>query len=305
MKIYLNLSEVSEPPLLPILTQVFQESGLMITAEENAATVQLILGSAGQGFTQSSITAIEAQIHERFLGAELFLQARAFPFARIRCGLQPNGILLVASPIEDGLIYRLAKLLQQYKQVEPAKEEIIRDPIGHMAVDMDLETTAPSFESAIGHWENELFTLGLTSSNRYPVIQDYSAYPAVHHLLQSTTARRVFTNENEEEFAVFGFPDLLRPSSKVLLLSKDGGVLALHRRSQTLILSPKLRELITLEYQFEDASLEDNSALIGFGDGLVYFEKDDIVYSWKGNHPSKLGKKSSVIASLCLQWSSR
>lgn len=303
MKIYLNHSESPEHPLLPALTQVFQESGL--TCTEEPASVELILGNSGQGFSQSSILRIEAQIRERFLGAELFLQARSFPFARIRCGLNSEGVLLVASPIEDGLIYRLAKLLQQYKQIEPEKEKKAADPIGFMAVDLDFEASSPSPVSSLGHWENELFVIGLTSSNRYPIIPEYSSYPAVHHLLQSTTARRIFTNEKDQEFGVFGFPDLLRPSSKVLILSKDGGVLALHRKRQTLLLSPQIRELVTLDHQFEAETIEKEASLLGLGDGLVYFEKDDIVYSWKGNALSKLGKKSSVIASLCLQWSSR
>ncbi len=304
MKIHLNHSEVPDHPLLPTLTQVFQESGL--TCTEEPSTVELILGAAGQGFSQLSISKIEAQIHERFLGAELFLQARAFPFARIRCGLDADGVLIIASPIEDGLIYRLAKLLQQYKQIDPQKDEKSSDPIGFRAVDLDFETSTPSLDTSLGHWENELFALGLTSSNRYPAITEYSSYPAVHHLLQSTTARRIFTDEKDQEFAVFGFPDLLRPSSKILLFSRDGGIIALHRRQQTVIISPKINTLITLEKQFEDESIQEDSSLLGFGDGLVYFEKNDIVYSWKGDSRLlKLGKKASVIASLCLQWSSR
>lgn len=303
MKVHINQSEIPAHPLLATLTQVFQESGLICTDE--AAPIELILGNSGQGFSQDSILKIEEQIRERFLGAELFLQARAFPFARIRCGLTKERTLLIASPIEDGLIYRLAKLIQQYKQIEPEKDERNADPIGFMAVDMELEATSPSFEASFGHWDSLLSSLGLTSSTRYPVIREFSPYPAVHHLLQSTTARRLVTNEQNEDFAVFGFPDLLRPSSKVLLLSKDGGVIALHRKNQTLLLSPQLQNLITLAHSFDADAIEDDFDLLGFGDGLVYFEKNDIVYSWKGDSLSKLGRRASVIASLCLQWSSR
>jgi hypothetical protein len=312
MKVKLNKSEVPEHPLLLSLQETLQESGIFHTTED--APVEIILGDSGQGFSQTSIKKIEDRIQERFLGAELFLQARAFPFARIRCGLDSTDTLLVACPIEDGLIYRLVKLLQQYKQVEPKNPGKTVDPIGLNPIDMELEDDdASNFAPPLSHWKNELFTIGLSTSSRYPVIQDYSSYPAVHHLLQSTTARRVFTNENGDEFAIFGFPDLLRPSSNVLVLSKDGGVLALHRKQQTVLLSPKLKELIVLEKNFEQGTFEEtyeeifdeNTTLLGYGDGLVYCLKGDMVYSLNSGTLKKMGKKPSVIASLCLQWSSK
>lgn len=312
MKVKLNNSEVPEHPLLSSLQQILQESGIFYTTED--APVEIILGTSGQGFSQASIQRIESRIQERFLGAELFLQARAFPFARIRCGLDAADTLLVACPIEDGLIYRLVKLLQQYKQVEPKTSEKTVDPIGLNPIDMELEEeTTHEFAPSLSHWEHELLILGLNTSGRYPVLQDYSSYPAVHHLLQSTTARRVFTNEHGDEFAIFGFPDLLRPSSKVLLLSKDGGVFALHRKQQTAMLSPQLKKLIVLKKDFEQEIFEGNlqeifdtdTTLLGYSDGLVYCLKGDMVYSWNGETLKKMGKKPSVIASLCLQWSSK
>ena len=79
-------ASTEQHPLEEHLHQQLIEHGYAIT-ETLTANVLICMGTNIQGFDAPSIQQIESQFVERFLGAELFLLARAFPFARIRgCG---------------------------------------------------------------------------------------------------------------------------------------------------------------------------------------------------------------------------
>ena len=118
-----TLSASSEQhPLEEHLQQQLTEHGYTLT-ETSAANVLICMGRDIQGFDAPSIQQIESQFVERFLGAELFLLARAFPFARIRVGLNRQGQLLIASPLDESTLFRLIRLLDQFKRLSPVDYE--------------------------------------------------------------------------------------------------------------------------------------------------------------------------------------
>ena len=120
----LNASS-EQHPLEEHLQQQLTEHGYTLT-ETSTANVLICMGTDIQGFDASSIQQIESQFVERFLGAELFLLARAFPFARIRVGLNRQGQLLIASPLDESTLFRLIRLLDQFKRLSPVDYEKVR-----------------------------------------------------------------------------------------------------------------------------------------------------------------------------------
>ena len=109
-------------PLEEHLHQQLAEYGYTI-AEQTEANVLICMGTDIQGFDAASIQQIEVQFVERFLGAELFLLARAFPFARIRVGVNAQGQLLIASPLDESTLFRLIRLLDQFKRLNTVDYE--------------------------------------------------------------------------------------------------------------------------------------------------------------------------------------
>lgn len=317
MKILLHSMASIQPPLLEYTKQILSETGHKLVSSEWEAKVYL--GSTGQGFSQATIQQLEEQIVERFLGAELFLQARAFPFARIRCGLNDNDQLLIAMPTDEGLIHRLAKLLQQYQQITPTsyEEKMEFDTpkmdrqtliIEEIAAEKNSSSQQDSFQSWLEKHE-------LVKTTKRPNLDEFDISATMKHLFRSTTAQRIYQHSSGAVVAVFAFPNLLQPNAKILVVTKDGGILAFHRKNRTLIYSKALSSLLNISPAEKRQGLNipmPDISLIGEAGSLVYFIKTDtknnkntVVYSWNGSRVATVGPKSSLLNTLSLQWSRR
>ena len=314
------------------LHQQLIEYGYTIT-EPSEANVLICMGTDIQGFDAPSIQQIESQFVERFLGAELFLLARAFPFARIRVGLNSQGQLLIASPLDESTLFRLIRLLDQFKRLSPVDYESKMGGFTELPVVAETAPTSnsvevdPSNESPLENpltiqhtttgtnlsWQDKLDHWLLRSCNQTFSMPPELSHAGIQQVLKSTTQFHTRQDPMGQYYGVYGFPDLIRPQSRVLLVTPDGGVIAMHRKQATAILSPMVEDLLfSLKSPFPRWAIEiledklngaDRFALEG---SRVYGKTDRTVYSATVQQDSKVeGTSNSTIASMLLQWSSR
>ena len=322
-------------PLEEHLHQQLTEYGYTI-AEQSKANVLICMGTDIQGFDAASIQQIEVQFVERFLGAELFLLARAFPFARIRVGLNAQGQLLIASPLDESTLFRLIRLLDQFKrlntidyetkmggfadlptvQTTPPPQEVTSSEPPSNNPHQRLETPLAAQHSGAGgtqSWQEKLDHWQLRSCEQsFPMPPELS-HAGIQQVLKATTQFQTRQDPMGQLYGIYGFPDLIRPQSRVLLVTPDGGVIAMHRKQATAVLSPMVEDLLfSLKSPFPRWATEvlenklngaDRFALEG---SRVYGKVDRMIHSATVQHASKTeGSGNSTIASILLQWSSR
>ena len=315
-------------PLEEHLHEQLTEHGYTIT-ETVDAKVLICMGTDIQGFDAPSIQQIESQFVERFLGAELFLLARAFPFARIRVGLNSQGQLLIASPLDESTLFRLIRLLDQFKRLIPVDYESkmggfadlpVVDTIPTKTVESSNErstdnplTIQHSNAGTILSWQDKLNHWQLRSCEQTFSMPPELSHAGIQQVLRSTTQFQTRQDPMGQYYGVYGFPDLIRPQSRVLLVTPDGGVVAMHRKQATAILSPMVEDLLfSLKSPFPRWATDilenklngaDRFALEG---SRVYGKIDRTIHSATVQHaPKKEGASNSTVASMLLQWCSR
>lgn len=320
-------------PLEEHLHQQLSEHGYTVVEPENA-TVIICMGEQLQGFTASSIAQVEGQLVERFMGAELFLLARAFPFARIRVGLNSAGQLIVATPLDESTLFRLIRLLDQFKRLKPTDYESSMGGFTDLPTVQDTrteykpsnleptttsESTAPlniqqpNAVSTPQSWQDKLTHWQLRPCEHAFQMPPELSHAGIQQVLKSTTQFGTRQDPMGQMYGVFGFPDLMRSSARVLLVCPDGGVIAVHRKQSTAVLSPMVEDLLfSLQNPFPrwaDDVLEnrlngaDRFALEGT---RVYGNNGTTIHSATTQQTAKHeGTSNSTIASLLLLWSAR
>ena len=321
-------------PLEESLHHQLTEHGYSLDDVETANVV-ICMGQDIQGFDAASLQQLETQITERFLGAELFLLARAFPFARIRVGLNSKQQLLIASPLDESTLYRMIRLLDQFKRIVPTdyestmggftdlpmvespKEPVVVyeesiEPTQAIASDDPLTVQHTSGVATLG-WNAKLDHWLLRPSTERFVMPPELQHAGIQQVFRSTTQFETRQNPMGELYGVYGFPDLVRPHSKVLLVTSDGGIIALHRKQHTVILSPMVEDLLfSLTHPFPKWASElienklNTTEIFALEGTRVYGKVKRTLYSVTPQHSSKSeGPTNSVVASLILQWASR
>ena len=302
MKIKIDSSHHPTHPTLSILHKGFAEAGISIS--ESNSNVLLIIGKGTDGFSSAEIKSIDKRLVERFSGAEMFLLARSFPFARIRCGLNKDGQLIIASPLDNEMVYRLVRLLQQHSQ---GRDGNVTETVTR--VENPITEPPPS-----SRWNTILDTLGLNRLHQrqnLPLFIQENA--AAADVLRSTTAHDTAQNEHGIVFHLYGFPDLLRPTSRVILIAPDGGIVALHRGLTTTgINTPDTESFLLSRKSITEISLERTNAippqkknLFALDHKMLYFSTDREIISWDGRKRQSVGQAKQVLASLLLHWSQR
>ena len=323
-------------PFQESLEQQLQENGHQLVDASDAQVI-LCMGEGMQGFDEIGMQQIEQQLHERFLGAELFIQARAFPFARIRVGYNEHQQLIIATPVDESTLFRIIRLLDQFKRIKPERYE---DKVGALPfpvaqfteanTSLELPATTSRVESdpdiptgievaqlpvetplaPTATWEEKLQHWNLTLSEQIFSLPPELSHGGIQHVLHSAPVHKTIQDPFGRTMGLYGFPDLLRPTSRVLLVTSDGGCIALHRRGHHAILSPIVEDLL-----FPSANsfpnwihsiLKEHSPL-ALEATKVYGQLHGNSISCSQQRPQQKpeGKVFSTIASLLLQWSSR
>ena len=305
------------------LTQSILSNGWNIT-DQNSAEILLFLGDAQQGFSFQEIRQLDAQLQERFSGAELLLQARANAFARIRCGLNHQNQLIIATPMDDNLYLRLLRLIQTFVGLKPLsfeekiqaidlpttaseKPEIIAEKImPNQESEVKVQTDHPEMRDSTFDnpnltqqnqqtlWQEKMAKWGIEISERSTALPPELDHPAIRQVLQNSQAmhKGTFTTESEwskyADCILIAFPNFTSPNSKVLCVTSDGGAIALHRRQPTAILSPMVKNLL---FSHEPVTPLWHDKYTGKGE-LFAVESNQVYF--KEIHSSGIPKMSTI-----------
>lgn len=189
----------------------------------------------------------------------------------------------------------------------PAMEEKDREP-----------TPARHTDHAAGGWPAGLAALGgQLDTDAWPALPEGLARVApVRNVLESAGQIGIVTRD-EVAWVAFGFPDLRRPGSKVLLVREGDPqpeVIALHRHPQrvgTMVFgdSPWLptadADPDPIAREHTGRPLDAWGTLFAVEPSRVYILRDGRVRSWDGRNERDVGTRSQALASLVLRWSQR
>jgi len=202
-----------------------------------------------------------------------------------------------------------------------ALQRLILPTLKHLVSQLDKESPLPDDTAPVARgWQAAVAAMqGTLVVDAWPTLPaPLAERGAVRALFDTAGQRGVLACPNRRRYAIFGFPDLERPTSKVLLTG-DGGrsdyVVALHRFPDAVgILGPGAPELV----QTHDAPTrkicrevtgapppDEGFTAFAIDKGLVYLEKDGAIGCWNGRDLEDEGLPSQVGASLALRWSQR
>ena len=273
------------------------------------------------GCSPAEKSTLEQSWTTRLQGAELHLYARSHPFAVLGCGKGDDEPFQFHLPAEDVLIHRLCRLLNQ-----------IPTTTAPFAASLNqLETVAPPAET--GHvpgqkWSHLVSIKFMAVKQARPANWRSAAeeIPAVAHLISRSQASEFYI-ANGVSFILIGAPDLLRDSSKVLLITEDGGVIALHHletdsqsiSSDSQFLSDQLLRLlnsseVSLFNHWKDKNgvnhtlnPDQNFRYAGCSQGFALLEQikgnEVTLWQWNGtDQPSKLQDRNLTLPTLMIAW---
>ncbi len=181
------------------------------------------------------------------------------------------------------------------------------------------ERPEPSSPPAAGGWQGALVDLGgrLVPVGNSTLPDALSSIPAAMDVLNSSTARMKLVCDDGRSWLVFGYPDLLRPTSKVLAVREAlpvAEVVALHRWPVRVGLCCELEETLLpgTEASLEAVSTErcgrpwDGGGQLFAVDGAaVWVRERRYVRRWDGKRAGPEENVGPAIGSLLLHWSQR
>ncbi len=167
-------------------------------------------------------------------------------------------------------------------------------------------------------WKDALLALAGEVRQGEPPLRDLlRANAALTEVLHSAGQRAVLSLPDGFILGLYGFPDLIRPSSKVLAVgpgSPWGVMVALHRypRIAGLASRPSLLGLPDPDMDVRSWTRETTGFVCPGGgrafaiEGATTFVlRQDRVWSWDGRRQREEGAPLAVIGSLALRWSSK
>lgn len=236
-----------------------------------------------------------------------------------RCG---EGLLANASAAHAGLALTavLLPLLPTLLPEAPApKAEELR-PGARAAVSEIPGEEAPARPAPGGSgWEAALLAMGgsIERGRHSDLPEAFERLAPVRNVLESAGERAPVLLADGRTYVAFGFPDLSRPTSKVLLVAEGEPwpeVVALHRfpRRVGSCVDGDRGLLPGTERDPDGPAVErTGAALPGFGtlfaiDGsAIYVRREAKVWSWDGRKERDEGSPTQTLASLVLRWSQR
>ncbi|MBN1337606.1 MAG: hypothetical protein JXB39_16765 [Deltaproteobacteria bacterium] len=167
-------------------------------------------------------------------------------------------------------------------------------------------------------WKDALLALGAEVRQGEPPLRDLlRTNTSLTDVLHSAGQRAVLSLPDGFILGLYGFPDLIRPSSKVLAVgpgSPWGVLVALHRypRVAGLAARPSLLGLPDPDMDVR-AWTRETTGFVCPGGGrafaiegaTTFILRQDRVWSWDGRRQREEGAPLAVIGSLALRWSAR
>lgn len=198
--------------------------------------------------------------------------------------------------------------------IAPAPAASDSEDAGGVRVSLMDEAAPPASEQP-SPWQAGLQARGaVIDRDRWYALPDQIAEQAATcEVLKGAGERAVVRLPDGREVGAFGFPDLRRPSSKVLLIAMTRGVfeaVALHRHPKGVGIVGRGTLLKSLNV--DDEARARTSMPTPYGGMLfatthdaIFVERDERIYSWDGSRERDEGVEAQATASLLLRWSSR
>jgi molybdenum cofactor biosynthesis protein B len=206
----------------------------------------------------------------------------------------------------------------------PGELEEPVDPDARLVVDLHEQPAESAAEADDGEdlapWQRAVAALDPAwQRSGCPALPDaLQGNDGLRNVLEGAMQRGSLTIEGER-WGLYGFPDLLRPSSKVLLVGPGepfGTVVALHRHPRQVGVLCRWGQALPGWPNTGNDPARVGQQLTGRtypGEGQLFaVEADRVlvlegtrVHSWDGRHRRDEGSPASALASLALRWSSR
>jgi molybdenum cofactor biosynthesis protein B len=197
-----------------------------------------------------------------------------------------------------------------FEPVEPAPEA---KRVGGVTLVAEPDASAPAPETEPG-WQARIrqWKASLDVEAREPVPESIERLAPVMDVLQRAGRAAVLTMPDGRRFSVWGFPDLLRPSSKVLAVREGGDVceiVALHRPDAGIVVPGGVTPDGDPQAVAERITGRRPGAPLGplfaVTTGATYHRAGARIVKWDGHKERDEGTPKQVVASLCLEWSTR
>lgn len=280
------------------------------------------------------VAAVRGQLDRELVGvAELYRQ-RLLPavgpraaLAELCCGPAGDGVLVAVPGGSDELTVALAELLLPLAEllVPPVAEPPPATPGGLQVQQMGAEAgpggaAEPGGAAGGGSgWEAGLLAMGgRLERGRFPPLPEvFERLAPARNVLDTAGERGLVTLPDGRVYAAFGFPDLLRGRSKVLLIAEGeplAEVIALHRHPRRVGVTTHGPSawLPSADLDPDGPALERTGAtcpsfgtLFAVEGGAVFYTRDRKVHGWDGRNEREEGTPAQVLASLLLRWSQR
>ncbi len=324
----------------PLLQQLLEEAGHVVVGREvlpdeiaaiHAALadldqrVQAVILSGGTGISRKDGTfeAVQGLLDKELPGfGEIFRMLSyeeigpAAMLSRATAGVAGE-LLLFSIPGSTGACKTAMRLVLPelgHLVYELGKEGV--PPSSQEGLDVQAIKSPPAPTSPETAWERSLAQLGgvLVRGERAELPPSLAVAAPVCEVLASAGERAIVRFE-DEVYGAYGWPDLRRPASKVLLVGPGdpvGEVLALHRqptptgvcrRGGGLLWSTGRMGATALEVTGED--FPEAGRLFALESERVYVLQGNQVVAWDGKQMRSMGTPSAAMASLMLAWSQR
>jgi len=214
---------------------------------------------------------------------------------------------------------RTATSMEAFPSVDPTDHTQPRPGVGVSGVQLtaDDRPETDEEEGPQPGWQRALHAFGAHRvPDAWPTLPEaFARIAAARDVLDRAGERGVVSLENGEQCAIFGFPDLKRPGSKVLLVrdrSPLPEVVALHRHPRPVgILVPGDAGLLPSSDLLPDPLAKERTGretpeggfLFALEQDAVYVERADHIYRWDGRKEEDMGRPKQAYASLVLKWS--
>ena len=209
---------------------------------------------------------------------------------------------LIAPQVSD-IVWELSKQPKTTPTVEPKVEEPESEESGE--------------EAPKAGWQRSLATLdGTIEYGSNPTLPDWLQGVAPAREVLESAGQRATIRLPFGEYQAFGFPDLSRPSARVILastLSTRGEIIALHRMPvPTGISAHRIGGMLPYCGHLSRAALEltgkdypGAGRLFAVESGTIHIVDRGKVVTWDGHSVTSVGMEGSALGSLLLRWSQK
>ncbi len=192
-------------------------------------------------------------------------------------------------------------------------------PAGVQVLDIQPAAAAPAPPPAPRGWEAALAHIGATVDRGAwgPMPEAVHRFAPVRDVLERAGERRPVQDDHGRRWTAFGFPDLRRAGSKVLLVRETDAlieIIALHRAPARVgvcgdrdeaWLPPSSRDPGPVSVELVGARPPGWGRLFALEGDAVYVERDGRIHRWDGRRETPVGTIGQALASLVLRWSQR